>query len=316
MRLFSRKKQSAGIVAIGLGYEGLYSACVRHEIASLPVLDFLSFYPQENQSWSILLERLAKETPVRNKTCLLQLRFEEYQWFAIDALNVPADELRSALRWRLKELLDYSIDMASFDVFKVPGDIANGGRNQSLIAVVSKNETLIKNQNLFSQAKLPLSLIDVPEMAQRNISARMEPEGRGLAMLSFDAAGGLLTVTFAGELYLARKLDITLQDLQKTNEDERNLSFERVSLELQRSLDHFDRQHNYITTAKLMLAPLGDIAESLRVFLSANMYLPVEVLDLASIVRLDKIPELKNAERQQAFFYIIGAALRQEEELT
>lgn len=298
-------------MAISLGYDGLYSACVRHEIGSKPVLDFLSFYPKEKQNSKNLLERLARESPARERDCLLQLSTDEYQWFTLDALNVPAEELKSAMRWRLKDLLDYSVDMASFDVITVPGDVSNAGRNQSLIAVVSKNDTIAKLQNLFAEVKLPLNLIDVPEMAQRNISARIEIDGRGLAMLSFDQSGGLLTVSFGGELYLSRRLDISIQDLRQSGE-ERNSCFERVSLELQRSLDHFDRQHNYITTAKMVLAPLGEVAEPLRAFLSANMYMPVEVLDLASVLSLEKIPELKAAERQQAFFYVIGAALRQE----
>ncbi len=312
MGLFSKNKKNADVMAIRLGNDGLYAASVRFQTDGLPIVEFLSFYPKSDQAWPVLLERLARETPAKQKQCLLQLNSNEYQWFAIDALNVPADELKNALVWRLKELIDYPIESASFDVLTVPGDIHNGGRNQSLIVIVAANQQLIANQNLFVNAKLPLRLIDVPEMAQRNISARLEIEGRGLAMLSFDAQGGLLTVTYGGELYLSRRLDISTKDLDSQNLQERDASFERISLELQRSLDHFDRQHNYITTAKLVVAPLGEVATFLQQYLSSNMYLPVEILDLAQLVNIDKIPELKSAERQRVFLSVIGAALRQE----
>ncbi|MBC3830914.1 agglutinin biogenesis protein MshI [Undibacterium amnicola] len=312
MGLFSKNKKNADVMAIRLGNDGLYAASVRFQTGGLPAVEFLSFYPKSDQAWPVLLERLARETPAKQKQCLLQLNSNEYQWFAIDALNVPADELKNALIWRLKELIDYPIESASFDVLTVPGDIHNGGRNQSLIVIVAANQQLIANQNLFVNAKLPLRLIDVPEMAQRNISARLEIEGRGLAMLSFDAQGGLLTVTYGGELYLSRRLDISTKDLDSQNLQERDASFERISLELQRSLDHFDRQHNYITTAKLVVAPLGEAATFLQQYLSSNMYLPVEILDLAQLVNIDKIPELKSAERQRVFLSVIGAALRQE----
>lgn len=312
MGLFSKNKKNADVMAIRLGNDGLYAASVRLQTDGLPIVEFLSFYPKSDQAWPVLLERLARETPAKQKQCLLQLNSNEYQWFAIDALNVPADELKNALVWRLKELIDYPIESASFDVLTVPGDIHNGGRNQSLIVIVAANQQLIANQNLFVNAKLPLRLIDVPEMAQRNISARLEIEGRGLAMLSFDAQGGLLTVTYGGELYLSRRLDISTKDLDSQNLPERDASFERISLELQRSLDHFDRQHNYITTAKLVVAPLGEVAIFLQQYLSSNMYLPVEILDLAQLVNIDKIPELKSAERQRVFLSVIGAALRQE----
>lgn len=312
MGLFSKNKKNADVMAIRLGSDGLYSAFVRFQTDGLPIVEFLSFYPKSDQAWPVLLERLARETPAKQKQCLLQLNSNEYQWFAMDALNVPADELKNALVWRLKELIDYPIESASFDVLTVPGDIHNGGRNQSLIVIVAANQQLIANQNLFVNAKLPLRLIDVPEMAQRNISARLEIEGRGLAMLSFDAQGGLLTVTYGGELYLSRRLDINTKDLDSQNLQARDASFERISLELQRSLDHFDRQHNYITTAKLVVAPLGAVAILLQQYLSSNMYLPVEILDLAQLVNIDKIPELKSAERQRVFLSVIGAALRQE----
>ena len=150
-------------------------------------------------------------------------------------------------------------------------------------------------------------------MAQRNISSLLEPEGRGIAMLSFDESGGLLTVTFGGELYLSRRFNIKLSQFQFADEDKKMQVFERITLELQRSLDNFDRQHNFITTAKLILAPIGAVATDLQSYLSSNMYMPVEVLDLNSVLNLSKIPELNDSVRQHAYFMTIGAALRQEE---
>jgi MSHA biogenesis protein MshI len=95
--------------------------------------------------------------------------------------------------------------------------------------------------------------------------------------------------------------------------DKKIAAFERITLELQRSLDNFDRQHNFITTAKLVLAPLGPVANELQTYLASNMYMPVEVLNLESVLDLSKIPELKDAARQQTYFMTIGAALRSEE---
>ena len=97
------------------------------------------------------------------------------------------------------------------------------------------------------------------------------------------------------------------------DEDKKMALFERITLELLRSLDNFDRQHNFITTAKLVLAPLGEIAAQLQAYLASNMYMPVELLNLESVLDLSKVPELKDIARQRAFFMTLGAALRQEE---
>jgi MSHA biogenesis protein MshI len=313
MGFFSKKSKTAGLMAINLCHEGIYSASFLQNGAAKPCLEFVSFYPRANKTWQEMLDRLAKESPAKNYQCSLLLSPEEYQIFAVESLNVPVEELKSAMRWRLKEMLDYHVDDATIDVLDVPGDKNAGGRSHSMYAVAARNKVIAERQAAFLHAKLPLSVIDIPDMAQRNISSFLEPEGRGIAMLSFDENGGLLTVTFNGELYLSRRLDIKFSQFQQADADKKTQVFERITLELQRSLDNFDRQHNFITTAKLILAPMGAVATELQTYLSTNMYMPVEILDLGSILNLTKIPELSDSGRQQAYFTTIGAALRKEE---
>ncbi|TXI90428.1 MAG: agglutinin biogenesis protein MshI [Burkholderiaceae bacterium] len=310
MGLFPKRKQNAEKIAMRIGHDGVYCASLRFEPAQKPILDFLSFYPGNGVAVQTLLERVAKETPAKSKEVGLLLNHGEYQILALEAMNVPDQELRSAVKWRVKEMLDFPIAEASIDVIRVPGDVANAGRNQSLMAIVARNTVIKTHQDQARAAKLRLNVIDIPEMAQRNLSARLETSGRGLAMLSFDAEGGLLTVTFGGELYLSRRFDINLDQLRSTDSETQGAVFERISLELQRSLDHFERQHNYITNAKLVLAPLGEVGNALRTYLASNVYLSVEILDLSSILNLDQIPELKSSEQQQKYVEIIGAALR------
>ncbi len=300
-------------MAISLHDDGIYTASLMQSTGSIPVLEFLSFYPKTTKPWLEMLDRLAKESPAKNFQCSLLLAADEYQLFSLEALNVPPDELKSAMRWRLKDMLDYHTDDATIDVLDVPGEKDGAGRNHSMFAVAARNKLIAERQACFLDAGLALGIIDIPDMAQRNISALLEPEGRGVALLSFDDAGGLLTLTYAGELYLSRRLDIPLAQLQTEDADKKNAVFERITLELQRSLDHFDRQHNFITTAKLVLAPLGNVATELQAYLTSNMYLPVEVLNLGSVIDLSKIPELSDVARQQAYFMVIGAALRREE---
>jgi MSHA biogenesis protein MshI len=123
-------------------------------------------------------------------------------------------------------------------------------------------------------------------MAQRNISALLETDGRGLAMLSFDADGGLLTITHKAELYLSRRIDVTLEQLLERDSDRQQVHFDKITLELQRSLDHFDRQFHYVNVLKLLLAPTG--AEGLHEHLAANLYMPVEAMTLDDVFDLSR----------------------------
>lgn len=314
MQFFRKNAKNKQLIAICLANDGLYSASVQSQNQGMPVLTFISFHPKASHSWSAMLARFLKESPAKQSRCSLLLLPGEYQILAVEALGVPAEEVKSAMRWRLKDLLDYPVEEATFDVLDVPGDPNAGSRNHSLFAVVARNQHIAERQMLFDDAKIHLEAIDVPDMAQRNISALLEPVGRGLAMLSFDEHGGLLTVTFNGELYLSRRLEnVRWSQLTQDDAEKRINVFERITLELQRSLDHFDRQHHFINTEKLILAPMGDVGESLRDYLSSNLYLPVEVLNLTNLIDVSQMPALLDPSLQQKYFMTIGAALRREE---
>ncbi|HZX28106.1 MAG TPA: agglutinin biogenesis protein MshI, partial [Telluria sp.] len=184
-------------------------------------------------------------------------------------------------------------------------------RTHNMFAVAARNSVIRQKQELFGDAGIGVSVIDIPEMAQRNIATLLEPEGRGLAMLSFNEDGGLLTVNFRGELYLSRRIDVSLAQLADEDFDRKTATFDRITLELQRSLDHFDRQYNYVSVAKLLLAPMQ--AEGLAEYLSSNLYTPVDTFDLGSVLDLSAVPSLAERTEQQRFFILLGAALRQEE---
>lgn len=313
MGLFTKAKKNAGSMAIRFQGDGVSAACIKRSPSAIPAVEVLAFFPVAKSSDALPLEKLAKEVHASRYQCANLLTSGEYQILSVDAPNVPPDELKTAIRWRLKDMLDFHIDDATIDVLDVPVDKNAPVRNRSMYAVVARNQVIEKRQALFSEAKIPLNVIDIPEMAQRNIAALMESEGRGLALLSFDAEGGLLTVTFSGELYLSRRIEVTLAQIMQADTDQKNALFDRITLELQRSLDHFDRQYHFITVSKLLLSPLGEVGSGLQEYLSTNLYLPVEPLNLETVLDFSKVPELKSLDAQQRYFLTLGAALRHEE---
>ncbi|WP_307723525.1 agglutinin biogenesis protein MshI [Massilia sp. Mn16-1_5] len=268
------------------------------------------FYPGKNHAE--LLEKAGRELHAHAYRSITVLGGGEYQILSVDAPNVAPDELKTAVRWRLKDLLDFHIDDATIDVLDLPVDPNAAVRAQhSMFAIAARNSVIEARQKLFTAAKVDLAVIDIPEMAQRNISALVEPPGRGVAMLSFGEEGGLLTVSYRAELYLTRRIDIHLEQLLDEDIDRRNAAFDRVTLELQRSLDNFERQYSFISVAKLVLAPSP--VKGLDEYLSSNLYTPVDTLDLASVFDFERAPELLDALQQQRFLVPLGAALRHEE---
>lgn len=234
----------------------------------------------------------------------------EYQLLAVEAPNVPAEELKAAIRWRVKDTLSYHVDDATIDVLQIPTGKQGTERAQSLYVVAAPNEVIKKRITLFEDAKLNLDIIDIPEMAQRNIAALFEDEGRGLALLAFDENGGMLTFSGGGELYLARRIEISLRQLQDADESLRRQAFDRLELEVQRSLDYFDRQFNHLAVSRMLVAVPRQVG--LVEVLQENLDVDVERLDLSQIMDLTAAPELASDEAQVDAFYVLGAALRLE----
>lgn len=315
MSLFSKIKKNDGWMAVSFPENGISIAFIKRGLSAMPAVEMSVFYAADKFSQAGTLERVGKELHLERYQCTTLLEPGEYQLLSVDAPNVPPDELKIAIRWRLKDMLDFHIDDATIDVLDVPVDKSAPGRNRSMYAVAARNQLIEQRQSLFFEAKIPLTVIDIPDLAQRNISALLEQDGRGIALLSFDAAGGLLTVTFAGELYLSRRIEVTFAQLLQSDVEQKNTCYERITLELQRSLDHFDRQYHFIAISKLVLAPLAAAGHGLKDYLAANLYIPVETLNLDAVLDISKVPELKAPEAQQRHFMALGAALRHEEKL-
>ena len=313
MGLFGKSKKNAGYLAISLQADGLYAVHIKRSASARPEVELLAFYPGNPQASEALLERMAKDLHAHQYQCGTLLAASEYQIVSLEAPNVPPDELKAAIRWRLKDMLDYHVDDATVDVLDIPADPNAPTRSHSMYAIAARNSLIEQRQALFAKTKVPLSVIDVPEMAQRNIAALLETPQRGLAMLTFSDEGGLLTVTHGGELYLSRRIDVPLSQLQETDVERRDACFERITLELQRSLDHFDRQFHFITLARLVLGPVPEAAAELRNYLASNLYLPVESLKLDDVLDFSRTPDLQKNLMQQKILLCLGAALREEE---
>lgn len=315
MGFFKKIKKSTGFLIIGFIDDGIAAVHIRRAPGTRPAVELLAFYPMPMPPSSAQLEKIGKDLHASDYACATLLTSSEYQLLTVEAPNVPPDELKTAMRWRLKDMIDFHIDDATIDVIDIPGDSNAPVRSRSMYAVAARNQVIEHRQSLFAAAKIPLAVIDIPEMAQRNIAHLVETEGRGVALLSFDSRGGLLTLTCAGELYLSRYIDVSLPRLDQIEDQQKYEWLDRVTLELQRSLDHFDRQFHFITLSRLVLGPMGEAGTVLQQYLASNLYLPVEQLALDTVLDYDRIPELQNAEAQQRYFAILGAALRLEEKV-
>jgi len=257
-----------------------------------------------------LLEQIRNGMPIGEFLFSTLLSPGDYQLLQVEAPNVPDEELKAALRWSVKDMLSYHVDDATLDVLRIPPNKDGVDRKKSVYVVAAANDVIKRRTALFERAHINLEVIDIPEMAQRNIAALFEHEGRALALLAFDESGGMLTFSSDGELYLARRIEISAGQLEDANEALRQQAFDRLELELQRSIDHFDRQYSHLPLRRLLVS--APESAGLVQKLTDGLDLTVEKLDLSEVMDLSAAPDLSGDEARVYALHALGASLRRE----
>lgn len=255
------------------------------------------------------LKRLKKAKRLACNRCSILLEQGQYHLLQVERPgNLPSDtphnEVRDALRWSIKEMVNFPVDQAGVDVLDIP---TQGARAAQMWVVAASNDILRPRVQLFQNANVPLDAIDIPELAQRNLAGLLEEENRGLALVAFADKGGRLTITFGGELYMTRHLDATAPELANPNAVNQH---ERVLLDIQRSLDNFDRNFSAIPVNCLWIGPLPG-GEVFIEYLRNSLSIPVKVVNLADVMDIDATPRLTDASAQADAWLVLGAALRE-----
>jgi MSHA biogenesis protein MshI len=306
--LFKTKKHDTGRVAVAFGEHGVYLAQIKLTDA-MPCVVRCEYHEMRTVS-AAALEKLSREANLGRCKCITLLAPSEYQMLMIEAPAVPDNELKTAVRWKIKDSLNYHVEDATIDVLPVPAGKSGSERAKSIYVIAASNTIIKKHVALFGQTKIELDVIDIPELAQRNIAALFERGDQALAVLAFDDNGGLMTFTAGGELYLSRLIEITVGQLRDANESLRKQFRERVEFELQRSLDYFDSQFSHMTVDRVLVCAPDNTG--LVEFLAAAVDMKVEKLDLSQVMDISAASALADSDFAAHALLSLGAALRSE----
>jgi MSHA biogenesis protein MshI len=216
MRLpfIAKKKNAKGLIGVDIQANRLAIAHIINgdKPEDSPVLKQCAFADiAADQNPNSVLAKLAQSFPIKQFFCNTSIASEQYELFLIDAPNVESGELRQAVRWRIKEQLNYHIDDAIIDVFEIPGQQSH--RAKLMYVVSAQRQDLDNIQKILSQAGLEIQSIDIYELTQRNIAAILPDDQDGMVILRLNQQDGLLTVTRNKTLYLTRKIDFGYERL-------------------------------------------------------------------------------------------------------
>ena len=270
------------------------------------ILDIKIFDQAADDDLSALISDWVTEKGYSGASCTVSLPSDAYQLLLVEAPDVPEADLRQAVRWRIKDLISIPVEKAAIDVFLLASDGSKSGKKMAYV-VVSEMASVTSAIEMINTTGLELESIDIGEMSLRNLlyikEARLE-DSRGLAVVRLTEKTGAVSLYRKGNLYLSRKFSINygagLLD---------DIPVDSFLLEVQRSLDYFERQMGQASPTAVYLCGENVSEDKVTTELSRGLSVPVRYLDLANML---DFPELTDPGLPQTCVAALGAALRKE----
>jgi MSHA biogenesis protein MshI len=284
-------------------------ALVRTRKDGRPLLQHCAMHPVTGGDVGNTLVSLTRDRALARAPVSGVVRTEDYQLVQVEAPEVQPAELRAAVRWRLRDVINFDIDAAVFDVFEIP-DPPRRTHSRMMFAVAARNEAVQRVAGVITPYVRGFDVIDIPELCQRNLSALLPQDRKGVALLTLADTFAQLVLTREGVLYLTRRIDVGrahdaasgLADVPGSGID-----VSALALELQRSLDYYESHYDQTPVTQLVIAPGDERAARLAEALRKETSLQIELLNLADLFELG--PGV-SAEVDWESLMALGAALR------
>lgn len=214
-----------------------------------------------------VVREAVKALDVRGLPVCATLRHASYSLVQLEAPELGDEELRDAMKWRVGDLIDFPVEDAMVDVFRLPQS-RRAGAPDLVYVVVARRDDVDELVELLTVAGLRIEAIDIVELAIRNLALQVDQPGRPRAYLHMQPGQTIVEIADGPQVYLSRRV------LQDFDEDADTVvlqaQMENLALEVQRSLDYFESQYALgaadrlavITTDSQLYAAFSRVAES------------------------------------------------------
>ena len=306
LSVFKKAKNGSGRAGIALCDGSFAMAIVSREAEGKPFLQHCATQAFRGDATSALKAALDTLGASRVKACAI-IDGDDYQIMQVEAPEVLPSEMRAAIRWRLRDAINFSVDEAAIDIFEIP-DPVRRTQQKMLFAVAARDSAVQRIASVIKPASKGFHAIDIPELCLRNISALLPQDAKGVAMLALGENFAQLVLTRQGVLYLTRRIDTTRRfsphDQERSSND---IDAASLTLELQRSLDYYESQYDQTPIGDLVIAPADDRARALAEGLNSETSLRIQVLDVREVFNVYKSGEFAT---DWPSLLALGAALR------
>ncbi|MBA6297643.1 MSHA biogenesis protein MshI [Colwellia sp. MB02u-9] len=182
------------------------------------------------------LKALVSVEPLSGQ-CNLVLAHAHSQIVQVDKPNVPAAEIKAALKWQIKDLVSIAPENMMLDYFD--GPTLAGGHEKINVVCVAKND-LMELVSIFNDAQLNINSITTEEFAFASLLPMQQDAVLFVCQQPNEEIN--LLIVKNGQLFFSRRLR-GFAHIANKSEDELTMGIiDSLSLEIQRSTDYFERQ--------------------------------------------------------------------------
>jgi MSHA biogenesis protein MshI len=195
-----------------------------------------------------------------------------------------------------------------------PGTGAGRETGKMMCVVVARNPVIAQKAAMVNRSGGELDVIDITDLALRNVLALTPADSNGVALLYVEPAYSLILITAEQTLYLSRRIWIGANELAGVaGRDSQSPEFRRIAdalaMELLRSLEYYETHFSRPAVDSLYIAPVGVAEATLHSYLGQALGVQVQSLDLNQLIETG---EPLSPEQQARSLLAIGAALRYE----
>lgn len=311
MSIFKKRLRSGARAGIAFA-EGAFSlALVRRDADAKPTIEYCGTHSISGAASTdiapALKALLEKLRATRASTCAV-IDGDEYQIVQVEAPEVLPSEMRAAIRWKLRDAINFSVDEAAVDIFETPEPIRRT-QNKMLFAVAARDSAIQRVSSTLKPVARGFNAIDIPELCLRNLSALLPQDTKGVAMLAVNDGFAQLVITRQGVMYLTRRIDTGRGGFNPhaAKKDDQVIDAGALALELQRSLDYYESHYDQTPIGDLVIAPATERVQRLATDLKNETSLRIAVLDARELFNVYKPGELIT---DWPCLMALGAALR------
>jgi MSHA biogenesis protein MshI len=193
-------------------------------------------FDNKNNSIAKALKALVNVEPLPGQ-CHLVLAHAHSQIVQVDKPNVPAAEIKAALKWQIKDLVSIAPENMILDYFD--GPTLAGGHDKINVVCVAKND-LVALVAIFNDAQLNIKSITTEEFAFASLLPLQEDAVLFVCQQPNEEIN--LLIVKNGQLFFSRRLRGFAQIANKSEDELTRDIIDSLSLEIQRSTDYFERQ--------------------------------------------------------------------------